>query len=335
MKSDFPDVTAWLRACHGEGATISLEQFVDAALYAPRVGYYRQARERVGYGSGRDFYTAESLGPIFTALVLDAVQSLLPGPAADYTWTEFGAERPGGLLGDRPHPFAHNHTIGFGHDWELAGAQVLFSNELFDAQPFRRFESRHGRWLEHGVRLDAEGLTGVVAEPFAALPAELPEPPFDGYRYDFPSGSGELLHQLVDAPWHGLFVAFDYGLERATLATERPHGTARTYFQHQSGDDLLADPGRRDITHHVDWDLLTSGLLGAGFTDVQVLTQESFFMHHAQRAIERIVGNATRPGVHRDLQTLKELLHPHHMGRKFQVLVGFRAENACQGSESS
>ena len=48
------------------------------------------------------------------------------------------------MLADRPHPLAHNHAIGFGHEWELAGAQVVFSNELFDAQPFRRFEGKDG-----------------------------------------------------------------------------------------------------------------------------------------------------------------------------------------------
>ena len=52
-------------------------------------------------------------------------------------------------------------------------------------------------------------------------------------------------------------------------------------------------------------------------------------MRHSITAVDRIVRQAAKRGVHRDLQTLKELLHPENMGRKFQVLLGFRAENAC------
>ncbi|MFP4542517.1 MAG: hypothetical protein ACLFR7_12900, partial [Opitutales bacterium] len=96
---------------------MSLETFVEAALYAPRVGYYRRARERVGYRAQSDFYTAESLGGVFAELVVAAVEALLPAPAAGYSFIELGAEAGGGLLAGVEHPFRAVATAGVGTPW--------------------------------------------------------------------------------------------------------------------------------------------------------------------------------------------------------------------------
>ncbi|MFP4282649.1 MAG: SAM-dependent methyltransferase [Opitutales bacterium] len=312
---------------------MSLETFVEAALYAPRVGYYRRARERVGYRAQSDFYTAESLGGVFAELVVAAVETLLPpgAGAAAFTFVELGAERGEGMLADREHPFRAAEARGAGEDWRLEGPCVVFSNELFDAQPFRRFEVIEGEWREHGVRLDAGGFTAVLLPPGDAPPSPgLPPPPREGYLYDLPSGANALLRHLTAQPWHGLFLAFDYGLDRETLATARPGGTARTYRHHQTGGDLLAHPGETDLTHHICWDDLSGILADAGFTAPRLESQETLFMRRARAAVERIVALGARPGVHPELQTLKELLHPHHMGRRFQALHAFRANNPCQ-----
>jgi SAM-dependent MidA family methyltransferase len=319
-----------LRNVYGAGAVVSLETFVDAALYAPGIGYYRRKRERVGYGPGHDFYTAESLGGVFRELVLEAVESLLPTTAAAYTLVELGAEPGGGLVAGRRHPFAAERAVRPGEDPRLAGPTIVFSNELFDAQPFRRFVVEGGVWRESGVQLRDRHAEAVLRPPFRPLPRGLPEPPAEGYCYDYPSGAEDLLGHLLAAPWHGLFLAFDYGLDADTLATERPRGTARSYFEHTQSADLLADPGERDLTHHVCWDHLEGALEGAGFEGRALQTQEAFFMHHATPAIARILARATEAPFDPDRQTLKELLHPHHFGRKFQVLRGFRRENACQ-----
>lgn len=312
---------------------VPLERFVAEALYAPGVGYYRRTRDRVGYAAGHDFYTAESLGAVFARLVVAAVEHLVGEELGGYRFIEVGTERPGGLLAGQPHPFAGVEACGVEQLPTLRGRCILFSNELFDAQPFRRFEVVEGQWREHAVRLDSAGLAPALLPLPASLPGGLPPPPAEGYLYDLPSGAQALLEALVAPDWEGLFLAFDYGLDRPTLATERPAGTARTYREHRMGADLLASPGTSDITHHVCWDSLAEGLARAGFEDVAVATQEAFFMRESARAIEAIVALGTQRGVHPELQTLKELLHPQHMGRKFQVLRGFRGKNACHPAQ--
>lgn len=316
------------------GTVIPIETFVEAALYAPEYGYYRRQKKRVGFAPGRDFYTAESLGPVFTKLVLAAVTQLLPQSPDTYSFVELGAETRGGMLAGQAHPFACARAVSFGQEFALSGPCVVFSNELFDAQPFRRFEAKGGHWTEHAVRIGSGELELTCIDEPADLPADLPEPTDEDYIFDYPSGANRLLDRIVKAPWYGLFLAFDYGLDRATLARFRPAGTARTYHQHTMGADLLAQPGERDITHHICWDALSDGLAGARFNGVELVSQEAFFMRRAVSAMESIVALGTHRGVHRDLQSLKELLHPEQMGRKFQVLHGFRSENTCQGFEN-
>lgn len=326
-----------LFARHGAGATISLETFVHAALYAPGSGYYRRSRERVGYRSGRDFYTAESLGPVFRELVLAAILQSLPAAPRSYHFIELGAEGDRHLFHGVEHPFASASGWNYGHELRLEGSCVLFSNELFDAQPFRRFEAIDGEWREHGVELlgPHQLRSCLLAETSAPLPADLPPADQPGYLLDYPSGARQLALQIARQPWRGLFLAFDYGFDRETLFRHRPRGTARTYRQHRSGTDLLGSPGHLDITHHICWDHLQDALRNAGFEQIGLQTQEGFFMHRSAATIEKLVRRATRPGLHRDLQTLKELLHPENMGRKFQVLHGLRTEYACQARTPS
>ncbi len=322
----------YLHSIHGKGATISLETFIEAALYAPNIGYYTRSAQRVGYREGRDFYTAESLGSVFRRLLTASCLELLGDDAKDYGFTELGAEPGEGLLANATHPFNTNTAFGCKEPFQIAGPQVLFSNELFDAQPFRRFEFREGNWREHGVLLADGGFEPTTRTEASSTAPPLPKSVPDGYILDDPSGARRLIERIAEADWHGLFIAFDYGLDRETLHQTRPSGTGRTYRDHRMGSDLLAHPGQTDLTHHICWDDLSEALERDGFTSIKLQAQESFFVHHGAKAMAEIIESGAQKGLNRDLQTLKELLHPEHMGRKFQVLTAFRAKNTCQGS---
>lgn len=151
-----PEFLAAFRARAGEGGALSFADFMALALYDPGVGYYRQARARVGYGGGTDFFTASTSGPIFGELLAAACAKLVRDAGADprdYTWVEVGSETEGGVLAGVEHPFAGVRTLRVGAPLALAGRCVVFSNELFDAQPFRRLVFRGGVWRELGVAL--------------------------------------------------------------------------------------------------------------------------------------------------------------------------------------
>lgn len=307
--------------------TLTFEAFMDLALYHPELGYYQTDRVRVGRRPDTDFYTATSSGAVFGDLVAAACVTLLGGPAeaARHTFVEIGAEPAGGILSpDRPHPFATLHTLRLGTPLTLSGPCVVFSNELFDAQPLRRFIRQGSAWHEQGVRLDE---THHLHPVTLASPVEAPWLPADappGYQFDAPRAAADLATHLAAQPWSGLFLAFDYGKPFTDLAALCPEGTARAYRQHRPSPDLLACPGEQDLTAHVCWDWLADALATQHFSPSPVVSQESFFVHHAGDTLARwMAEDAARFSPRK--QAVLQLIHPGNLGQKFQVLHARRA----------
>jgi SAM-dependent MidA family methyltransferase len=315
--------TDLFRSHAGPAGTMTFARFMKLALYDPSLGYYRQPRPRVGRAPGTDFFTASS-SPLFGELVAAACASLLAAHDAhprDFTFVEIGAESESGILANTPHPFGATKTFRLGDPLELKGRCVVFSNELFDAQPFHRFVFRRGAWRELGVGLRDDVFIEVeLPEATSApLPATAPE----SYCIDAPLEAAALAGQIVAQPWSGLFLAFDYGKTWSELAEATPAGTARAYFRHAQSNDLLARPGEQDLTCHVCWDWLADALARHGFATPLVESQESFFVHHAADYL----ANATAAEAGRFSEKklgLLQLLHPSHLGQKFQALHAWR-----------
>ena len=321
--ADPADFLRAFRAAAGPAGRLRFDRFMNLALFHPTVGYYRRDRQRVGYGPGTDFFTAATSGEVFADLVVAASRSLLPGnDPRRWTFVEIGAEPGQGLLEGRSHPFAAVRTLGIGQSLDLAGDCIVFSNELFDAQPFRRFVRGGGAWLETHVALQEDGLVEVT-EPATDLPIALPTDVPEGYHIDAPLAAVDLLRRIAGLPWRGLFMACDYGKSWAEIAEATPAGTARAYHAHRQSNDLLARPGEQDLTCHVCWDWLVEALAAGGFSRPEVASHESFFIRHAGAHIESVIA-ADAGGFSPRKLSLMQLLHPAHLGQKFQVLHALR-----------
>jgi SAM-dependent MidA family methyltransferase len=320
----------------GPAGAMTFARFMQLALYDPSLGYYRQPRRRVGRAPGTDFFTASS-SPLFGELVAAACTSLLAAHHAhprDFTLVEIGAEpfdsaqrRPeSSVLANTPHPFGATKTFRLGDPLELKGPCVVFSNELFDAQPFNRFVFRRGAWRELGVALRGDALVEIeMPEASPALSAiEGPAPSgVEGYCIDAPLEATALAGRIAAQPWSGLFLAFDYGKTWSELAEATPAGTARAYFRHEQSNDLLARPGEQDLTCHVCWDWLADALARHNFAAPQVESQESFFVHHAAEFLAKATAAEAGRFSEKKLSLL-QLLHPSHLGQKFQALWAWR-----------
>jgi len=318
-----PEFLAAVRAAAEGASVVTFERFMETALYDPHVGYYRRNRPRIGYGPGTDFLTATRSAPLLGRLAAAACVNLLGGrdPKA-HAFIEIGPEPGGGVLKGGPHPFGGGRCVAVGGSLELRGPCVVFSNELFDAQPFRRFRFRSGAWREWGVAVDGPLLIEVEMPDTTGLGPLPPSAP-EGYVIDAPVAAARLARTIAAQPWTGLFIAFDYGKTWAELAGDTPAGTARAYHRHVQSNDLLARPGDQDLTCHVCWDWLVESLQSEGFSSPTLESQEAFFMHHASECIASII-EAETAGLSRDKLSLLQLLHPANLGRKFQVLWAVR-----------
>lgn len=296
---------------------------MELALYHPEVGYYRRARQRIGYTADTDFFTASSSGPIFGELVAAACTKLLQSAGRDpgrHVFVEIGAETRDGILCGVTHPFGAVRTQRLGEPLSLAGDCIVFSNELFDAQPCVRSVFRGGRWRETGVELRGETLVEVELE---SAPPYVPPTGTEGYRFDQPHAATALADSIAAQSWRGLFVAFDYGKTLRELSEESPGGTVRAYHRHTQTNELLARAGEQDLTCHVCWDWISDALRRHGFSEPALSFQEAFFIRNAGEFIATISAADAARFSRRKLSLL-QLLHPSHLGQKFQVLQALR-----------
>jgi SAM-dependent MidA family methyltransferase len=307
---------------------VSFARFMELAMYHPEAGYYTAKRRRVGKDRGADFYTATSFNPVFGELVVASTVSLLsPHDPAEFEFVEIGAEPGGGALKDVAHPFRAYRTISYGQPLEMTGRCIVFSNELFDAQPCHRIVWRNGAWRELGVALRGDELVEVelpgLSSEIVGERHRLPPSAAEGYQIDLPLRTVPLLQRIVRQPWTGLFIAFDYGRTWQQLVEDFPEGTARTYSRQRMGGKLLARPGEQDLTLHICWDWLEDVLQQEGFGEAVVESQEAFFTRRASPVMAAIVQTDAGRFTSRK-QALKHLLHPGNMGQKFQVLHALR-----------
>lgn len=313
-----PEFLAAFRARADASGTMTFAQFMELALYHPEVGYYHRARARVGYALGTDFFTATTSGPIFGELIVAACVHLLGTRSPkEHTFIEIGAESEEGILAGVPHPFCTARTIRAGEAIELTGRCVVFSNELFDAQPCRRLVFRGTRWRELGVQESSGAFVEVE------LPSDYAAPGTEGYHFDQPIAATALAESIARQSWTGLFVAFDYGKSLSELTEATPGGTVRAYHRHTQSNQLLARPGEQDLTCHVCWSWLADALARQGFPIPELESQEAFFIRHASTFIATTAAAEASRLSQRKLALL-QLLHPAHLGQKFQVLHALR-----------
>lgn len=322
-------VDALQAALTNAGGVVSFSEYMKLVLYHPEGGYYHRAKERVGFGPSTDFFTATSTGDVFAELIVEASVKLL-GEAnpADFHFVEIGAEPAGGVLPEN-HPFNEALLLRRGDPLNIPPRSIVFSNELFDAQPFHRLVFQHGTWREIGVAWrdgPVETLLPALSPAVQAVADHLPKVAPEDYHLDLPLAAGVLLDEIATTTsWTGLLLIFDYGKSWRELIEATPQGTARAYQRHRQSNALLANPGEQDLTCHVCWDWLEDILRARHFKQVTLQSQESFFIRQAAAAIEKII--CARPETFDPRrQRLQQLLHPANMGQKFQVLHATSAD---------
>ena len=313
----------------GQGKIIAFDEFIHWALYSQSVGYYRRKNERVGRSETSDFYTSTSMGSVWGEMILCACETLLyPQKVTDFTFYEIAAEPDSSALDGVVHKFKEAKTLRLGDKIEFSGPSIIYSNEWLDAQPFRRFkfDLSQNLWIEMGVSCNDEGIFEKKMKPASNSIAKMfKNPNSDGYTIDWPSGANKALEKIVSKKnWYGLFLTFDYGIDFSTMITSRPEGTARGYRNHKLINNILERIGEQDITCHLCWDSLKHILEQNEFFNISLERQESFFMKNASTLIEKIIANKGS-GLNTKLLSIKELIHPQHLGSKFQALYAMRS----------
>lgn len=235
---------------------------MELCLYHPKFGYYRTAREK--FGKAGDYYTSAQLGPIYARLLARRFEQMRRElEAEEFTVLEMGPGR--GDFGrelEAAAPDLRYIGVEYGDPFpEKAFDGCVFCNEFFDALPVQAY--RDGREMLVGER-DGELVW-------------TPGQPTDRAAPEFAPDAEPWMRRFAGILERGHVLVVDYGY-RGREVERFPEGTLMSYRRHVASEDVLAEPGERDLTAHVDFDLLARAGTEAGLRETAFETQSRYLM---------------------------------------------------------
>lgn len=297
------------------GGRLRFDRYMDLALNAPALGYYRAPLHR--FGAGGDFVTAPELSPLFARCVARQVAEILDltgafevceagagsgrlcvqllaalaplgyervhycilEPSADLRARQrelLEAEAPGAL--DRVRWLDGLPGEGF--------RGVIIANELLDALPVRRFRSTdtgileaYVEWRDHrlGWRFDAPD-DERLAQAVDEIQGILGRSFPQGYTSELGFQRSAWVRSAGASLSRGAMLIFDYGYPLAEYYhPQRTEGTLKCFFRHFAHDDPFLYPGIQDISAHVEFSSLADAADEAGL-DLGGFTNQAEFL---------------------------------------------------------
>jgi SAM-dependent MidA family methyltransferase len=299
---------------------IPFRRFMEFALYHPQHGYYRRRRDASGdpFGKHGDFYTAEQIQPVFGILMAAVVRQIHRemGEPPDFTVVELGAGRE-----EMAEAFGEWRYVPVDLGAELPAhfSGVVFSNEFFDALPVHAAVCRDGRFLEQMVALEDGAFvwrTGPrVSDAVDDYLRRYFPPPEEGRTYEANLEALAWMKRIERSMDSGSVITIDYGYTRAE-SVRFPAGTLMGYRRHTARENVLEDPGERDITAHVNFSAIEEEgeRIGLRKKNFETLAQTLLRAGEADQFAEALAGGDAA----RRMQ-LKTLLFG--MGETFRVLT--------------
>jgi SAM-dependent MidA family methyltransferase len=343
------------------GGIIPFARFMELALYCPNLGYYETKKDSVGrhgdfytsvsVGSLFGQMLAYQLAEWFEALKASKPQLIEAGAhngqlAKDVlAWLQ--SNRPSlfeslEYIIIEPSPLRQQWQRGLlkdfkvrwlhGFDSSIRFDGVIFSNELLDAFPVRRlgWNAKQKKWFEWSVLADGERFVwaemqdGLADLPSSILnlPSSLLEVLPDKYTIETSPAAENWWHTAANSLNSGKLLTFDYCLvDDELFSPSRKNGTLRAFFQHHFAEDILANPGKQDLTAHVNFSAIQRAGEDAGLKTELFSSQAKFLTQILKKTVrDKTFGEWTSARA-RQFQTLT---HPEHLGRAFSVLVQSR-----------
>ncbi len=204
---------------------------------------------------------------------------------------------------------------------------VVFSNEFFDALPVDLALYRGGAYIEQLVTIENGRFRWAPGgRPAAETERYLREyfpPPEEERCYEANLSALSWIDRIAASLENGFVLTIDYGYTRAE-SVRFPEGTLMSYRSHTAREDVLEEPGERDLTAHVNFTALqdygaTRGLAAVRF---ETLARTLLDAGEADRFASALEAADARENLRRRMQ-LKTLLFG--MGETFRVLVQRRS----------
>lgn len=342
------------------GGAISFHDWMQAALYQPKLGYYES--EEV-FGKSGDFTTAAAMGSWlsmgFAESINKAWQAM--GKPDDWTLLEQGGGN-GDLLCNTlaklatlgvtlPHIIAvetskqlrqrqadnftkHGFTVQqAAHLQEIKPVEnlIMFSNELPDAFPVHAFSYKQQQTVERGVDWDGEKFIWADLQAVnMSVASSIREQWAEGYTSEFNPNLQSWQQDISNIATRAIVLTVDYGYtQQEYYRAQRMEGTLMGHYKHQVVEDVLKlSPGVCDITAHVDFSALKHAGEDVGLQAIAYTTQGAWLAQTqaVQQHMQTLAANPSVDNIAQITQA-KRLMLPNGMGESFKLLIQSKGLN--------
>ena len=349
-------VTAHLRQLiDGAGGWIPFSHYMEAALYAPGLGYYAAGASK--FGTAGDFVTAPELTPLFGRTLAHAIRPVLAKCGGDilelgggsgrlavdvltelqrldalparYAILEVSAE-----LRARQHASLADELPQLLErvQWLDALPQhfkgVVLGNELLDALPVELVHWTDTGPMRRGVRLDGDAFgweDRPIVDPELLARANATELA-PGYVSEISLAAPALIRSLAASLDSGLILMIDYGFGRAEYYHPQRHmGTLRAHYRHHALDDPFYLPGLCDLTAHVDFSTVAEAGQACGLGLAGYASQANFLLNAGVADLLMQTTPEDAAAYLPQANAVQRLVSPAEMGELFKVIAFTRA----------
>ncbi|MGD8574833.1 MAG: SAM-dependent methyltransferase [Gammaproteobacteria bacterium] len=340
------------------GGFLSFHDYMNAALYAPGLGYYSAGTQK--FGAAGDFVTAPEISPLFAGCLARQCADILERTGPGSVILEAGAgsgrlaadllaalERLGvlperylilevsGSLRERqrdvieatvPHLAERVTWLERLPEQTLSG--VILGNELLDALPVERFRIGPDGLRQIGVGQSDDTLVLIdrpapeaLESAVHALEAETGQCLPEGYESEWSPQLPALVASLAGLLETGLLLLIDYGMPlREYYLPERDRGTLMCHYRHRAHEDALLYPGLQDITAWVNFTAVAEAGVDAGLSLAGYTTQAHFLLGSG---IDSVMADLATDDPRDQMmlaQQARQLALPGEMGERFKVI---------------
>lgn len=339
---------------HADG-WIPFDVFMHDALYTHKLGYYESSEV---FGEPGDFITGPDIGPWLALGLADLIHWSWQQLGQPREWSlieqgggsgcllsevskfldRMGCPRPARIIAveasehmrQRQRMLYQREAIDVLQVSNLAELDacenaLYFCNELPDAFPVRCFTWRDQVMFERGV--------GWNGEHFIWADQPLEDPPEidsthmqmwpDGYISEWNPYLASWQSNIAKCMQRGFVVCVDYGYAGSEYyRPDRREGTLLAHLKHQALDDVLTDPGSRDITAHVDFTALGRAGMQAGMYMGCWMTQGAWLAQSpsVQKHLQQLAASTDKESI-QAISAIKRMLMPQGMGEMFKLCI--------------
>jgi SAM-dependent MidA family methyltransferase len=350
-------MSAHLRALIIEaGGWLPFSRFMDAALYAPGLGYY--AAGAMKFGAAGDFVTAPELTPLFGRTLARTIWPVLAQTSGEILELGAGSGRLAlDVLGELERISAlparysilevsadlrqrqealfarESPRLAARVQWLDALPQqfsgVMLGNEVLDALPVDLVHWTKNGPLARGVVIDGDHFAwadrpiedAALRERAATLDLA------PGYVSEIGLAADGLIASLARTLAHGLILIIDYGFGQAEYYhPQRYMGTLRAHHRHHALDDPFYLPGLSDLTAHVNFTRVAQAATDAGLALAGYTTQANFLLASGLPDLLLQTPPDDVAAYLPQANAVQRLVSPAEMGELFKVIGLSRGE---------